>query len=714
MSLLVSAGLLLPTLSAAIHPDPRPGRKSLRAKIIERLAQKGKSSHRSATGCNDGAEYTDAMVYMDYELGEQLTDCATTIAPQGRLSALLPYEVSYSISADHRGGCAGGICHVRVTYRLVNATTGATVVTGEHWLTPAIENDPTWYCEVGDYGSLGCFKYLMLLPDIAQAAEDAELPLRLELTLEPLGTGPLFAGLGASLYPDAPTVESLTFDYEPATATDDAYTIAIDDATAIQPPEWKRLDKEKPATSEDYDDQTVAPAAYLADQPLKLKAQFRCPTGFEQNFSGLTISASTTLGETANPSPYGNLQPQTVTFHTDPGTGVCLSDEIVFTSDQSATAVAVDDIKIRWQADSLPPEWWPSSTEFGLRKTQHRIYTLLAEPVEPMLTPWAKVLELSSGMLAGKQPGAPEAEIVTKLAVDIHNSVWTQFQTRFFEARNPYQYDPRYSCSSCNDFGATIRQTFNLSEILTRLAAAEPEAPVEMQCSDSADLHSVLAASQGTTVHPIYLKHKTDPLLSATKIYARAGPIPVCFEEQFNYHQTPSLALGFLPPSQIQVDGAEEPTFVRRISLFVFEFTWKLRITNNGPAANNLQAKVSSLDAVVYPAVPEDVLHFGNVAAGASALSTDTFTIHWNRTRPWDLAKLQFDFSVSPEIYDTSIQRVTEQGTMCFLEPVPTRYYMGILFPQYLAQVFTAQTEENTLRSKVIVDVGDCPCRGPE
>ena len=116
----------------------------------------------------------------------------------------------------------------------------------EHSLTPAVENDPTWSCEVGDYGTLGCTNYLVLLPDIAQAAEDAELP-RLELTIEPLGTGPRFAGLGASLDPDAPTVESLTFDCEPATATDDAYTIAID-GDPIDLPQWERLDKDAAPT----------------------------------------------------------------------------------------------------------------------------------------------------------------------------------------------------------------------------------------------------------------------------------------------------------------------------------------------------------------------------------------------------------------------------------------------------------------------------------
>lgn len=77
-----------------------------------------------------------------------------------------------------------------------------------------------------------------------------------------------------------------------------------------------------------------------------------------------------------------------------------------------------------------------------------------------------------------------------------------------------------------------------------------------------------------------------------------------------------------------------------------FDYVYKATLTNPGAALSNVTATLTSLSAATV--VIDGSLTFGNVAAGATAVSTDTFTIRQDRTVPFNPANLQWAVSSSP------------------------------------------------------------------
>jgi hypothetical protein len=255
-------------------------------------------------------------------------------------------------------------------------------------------------------------------------------------------------------------------------------------------------------------------------------------------------------------------------------------------------------------------------------------------------------------------------------------------------------------------------QYFGLQTVLNRMGDESTNNPVTMQCSDNAALLTILAASQGTTVPPLYFKDKNNPVLAQSALYKPAGSqAPGCNQVPFNFHQVP--ALGSFTASQIQVVGLEALTFVGLVPDSPWSvYTLKVRIKNDGESVSDLQGTFATLDPTLFNKLPDNSLDFGSVAGGATVLSNDTLTLWWDTTKPFDAAKLVADFSRGdPQgaIYDTSIQKAVGTLSSC----TAAGYYLGVLFPDYLTQALPgppAQTDANTHKAPVTILVGNCPC----
>ncbi len=83
-----------------------------------------------------------------------------------------------------------------------------------------------------------------------------------------------------------------------------------------------------------------------------------------------------------------------------------------------------------------------------------------------------------------------------------------------------------------------------------------------------------------------------------------------------------------------------------RVDRTKFDYVYKATLTNPGAALVNVSATLTSLSPAT--AVIDGSLSFGNVAAGGSAVSSDTFTIRQDRTVAFDPANLKWQISSQP------------------------------------------------------------------
>ncbi|WIV97651.1 PKD domain-containing protein [Kinneretia aquatilis] len=84
----------------------------------------------------------------------------------------------------------------------------------------------------------------------------------------------------------------------------------------------------------------------------------------------------------------------------------------------------------------------------------------------------------------------------------------------------------------------------------------------------------------------------------------------------------------------------------KRVNATIWEFVLKARLSNSGAALSDVKATVKSSDPSF--AVVEDQLEFGEVAAGATVTSRDTFTIRIDRSKPLDESKLVWTVTSKP------------------------------------------------------------------
>lgn len=84
----------------------------------------------------------------------------------------------------------------------------------------------------------------------------------------------------------------------------------------------------------------------------------------------------------------------------------------------------------------------------------------------------------------------------------------------------------------------------------------------------------------------------------------------------------------------------------RRLSLTTYEYVYRATVQNAGTAATVVTARLSALPASLTAV--DDNLAFGDVAAGATRLSTDTFAVRHNRTAgSFNAASLAWQFTFS-------------------------------------------------------------------
>lgn len=85
----------------------------------------------------------------------------------------------------------------------------------------------------------------------------------------------------------------------------------------------------------------------------------------------------------------------------------------------------------------------------------------------------------------------------------------------------------------------------------------------------------------------------------------------------------------------------------KRVSQTDWEVSYRASLTNTGEALRSVIATVTSSDPATQ--VIEGALSFGDVAAGATVVSEDTFTIRQNRSKPFDAAVLVWSISSTPD-----------------------------------------------------------------
>lgn len=476
------------------------------------------------------------------EVSEPSEDTRYYAVPLGGKQTIFTFEMTFSLPRGRGVDCESGGCHTTVDVTLIWDEAFA-VLDGHHEVvTPLSIGSWTCYAEPSDRwpNAETCFKRVTKIVDIlGMTPQTMKLMCSASTAASSAFERFSLQGVAGELV----QLSSAKFDF--AAGSDDGLDgLRIDETTEIAKPEWEADVRETPATDGAYAEGTVSPAAFLANKKLKVKAKF---WGSDQ-WESAVLSATSVLPDGAA-SPYGALGQQTVTFD-EYGE----SDEVEFESANAHDKAAANDITLKWQVVSItvrPDAYHEQAYPLGVpgfnsRNTTHRIYTVLKTPVAPMTQPWAKVLELSAPMLAGLAANETDENRLREIADGIFYSKWTGYDTRFFTPHRGYLYDPGGSCSC----GSTTQQNLNLTYVLTQLAAGGSE-QVKLQCNDSSNFSSVLAASQGIAAAPtlIYDSRSTAEgfvPLAPTALYRRAGSIPPtdqqCWINEFNFHQVASLS----------------------------------------------------------------------------------------------------------------------------------------------------------------------------
>jgi hypothetical protein len=86
----------------------------------------------------------------------------------------------------------------------------------------------------------------------------------------------------------------------------------------------------------------------------------------------------------------------------------------------------------------------------------------------------------------------------------------------------------------------------------------------------------------------------------------------------------------------------------KRVSRVEYEYTYSADIINNGPLTPNVTATLTSTSA--HTSVVDGSLTFGDVPAGATVTSSDTFVIKQNRLYPFDPSALLWDVGYGPDL----------------------------------------------------------------
>ena len=101
----------------------------------------------------------------------------------------------------------------------------------------------------------------------------------------------------------------------------------------------------------------------------------------------------------------------------------------------------------------------------------------------------------------------------------------------------------------------------------------------------------------------------------------------------------------------------------KRVTRTDFEYTYRAQMTNGGQAVTNVTAQVTSTSP--NTTIIEGILDFGDVAAGATLTSTDTFTIRHNRLYAFSWSNIAWNIQFEPAISHT-LSVGPQGGTLLF------------------------------------------------
>lgn len=167
----------------------------------------------------------------------------------------------------------------------------------------------------------------------------------------------------------------------------------------------------------------------------------------------------------------------------------------------------------------------------------------------------------------------------------------------------------------------------------------------------------------------------------------------------------------------------------KRVSRVEYEYTYQAQVTNDGEAVKNVTAQVTANSA--YTTVIEGHLEFGDVAAGATVDSVDTFIIKHDRTHSIDWSALVWEIQFEPAALTVSLSadpqtvRFGESTTLSWqatnadkviIEPgigeVGLNDSISVTLYEKTTYTITATGPGGTATDSVEIDVTDIPPPG--
>jgi hypothetical protein len=372
---------------------------------------------------------------------------------------------------------------------------------------------------------------------------------RIKVEVDPDGAG----GPGTASDAVRTTVVSVKLEQIDFTGTN----IRIDGSTDIPGDvEWVNGKRDQPnVPGKPWDPTQSAPAAFVKGNPITGVVTFTVSPAAITQIQVAALNRTT--------GPYGNITLTTVSLSSGKYTAS-------FTTDPTAVDnnVDVNTLTFLWQLQNVTLAG--SSTSIPLpadiQQTQHRIYTLYAAPVAPMAEPWAKVLELSAGIVKAGGPlgsaAGDDAKIVAQLTRGIYNSKWTSFSATadFINPTGRLSYNPEKPRTTITGPGGSsaaggagyVSQEYPLTAFLALISSG---VVTEQQCNDNSNLLAILADSLGISVTPLWFAQTwpVDPADFSTFLpptnYYGAGKTVRSSGVIFTFHQIDSYMGNIYDPS---------------------------------------------------------------------------------------------------------------------------------------------------------------------
>jgi hypothetical protein len=109
----------------------------------------------------------------------------------------------------------------------------------------------------------------------------------------------------------------------------------------------------------------------------------------------------------------------------------------------------------------------------------------------------------------------------------------------------------------------------------------------------------------------------------------------------------------------------------KRVSRVVYEYTFQAQVSNDGAAASNVVAQASSSSE--HTIIVDGELAFGDVPAGATVTSSDTFTLRQDRRYPFDQSAVSWN-TQSTDMKPAGIYyKYDELGRITRIERIPSK-----------------------------------------